>query len=100
VPYCGPSAIPTRSGLPGSPSACPIAWIHCPANGSSRSNVSRSERQPFCTPAFLRLSSTVCSYDAPLTSTGAGRSGCATVPCGARLSTVNGPVTRTRLLSS
>ena len=75
------------------------------------SKVSRSPRRPFCIPATRRLARIVCSKELSL-SRATWRPGSASVAslkalpekarerCGERLSTVNGPDTRTFLLSS
>src|SRR5205807_1932834 len=85
----------------------PSPQIHSPGYGSIESNLSRCRLSVFCTPAFFRFSRIVLVNDPPASILIVNPSAaallaasffCSTliVRCGERLSTVNGPLTRSR----
>ncbi len=109
VPYCGPIATATFpiAAAAGSSAVSPMAWMYRPGYASMVANIRRSLRRPFWMPARARFSMIIGSKPAPSGSGSGsawvrrGASGSGTCPakaserCGERLSTVNGPATRT-----
>ncbi len=103
VPCSGPMHTATVRVVPSASVNSPRAASTSEAAGSSESNLRRSPRNVFCTPADRRFSRIVSTNPAdpfPFVSGSDSTVGASRLRCGDSDSTVNGPDTRTRLLSS